>query len=483
VYESGVVCYGTEANLLVKVMFTVPISGERYKVVPDLGLGYLAALTRSAGHDVRFLDCRLEEYDYEDFERCVSKYRPDVLAIKLYSIDTPHVRKMINVVRQVSSDTVTVVGGPHPSTEKPERLFDQLPGLDYAFAGEGEPGFPSFLERLQSGSCDFDHIPGLIWRDSAGTARENQRTVVADLNALPFPAWDLIDPRRYRYGSSFMTSRYPAAPVAATRGCPYSCTFCGAHLISGHALRIRDVDNIVEEFRLLSDRYDVRSIDITDDNFTFSRDFVMQFCERLIQERLDIGWNCPGGVRLDKLDAEMVRTMERSGCFALSLGIESGSNRILKKINKNLTVETVVEQVRMIKNVSKIKLLGMFMMGFPDETREEIESTIDLACSLPLDLAAFGPLRVTPGTAIYADLVAAGEIEPEMDYHEFGLPIFSRSYSRIPDDELFKLFRKAYSSFYFRPKIFLSLLSKVRTWSQVRDILDGLSRTVRRRVL
>ena len=464
-----------------KIMFAIPISSERFKIIPDLGLGYLASLVRSAGHEVCLVDCPREKHNYSDFERRVREYQPDVLAMKVYTIDTPHAQQMIRVARRVSSNIVPVIGGPHPSMELPENVFEQFPELDFAFAGEAEPGFVPFLERLKSASSDFSDIGGLRWRDSAGVIHANERMLVEDLSTLPLPAWDLMDPRWYRYGFSFMTSRYPAAPMAITRGCPYHCTYCGVHLITSHNLRVRNIESVIEEIKLLSGKYGVRSIDIIDDNFAFHREFVMEFCERLIREKLDIGWNCPCGVRVDRLDKEMIRMMERSGCFALSLGVESGSNRVLSKIKKNLTAETVAEQVTMIKRVSNIKLLGLFMMGFPDETEEEIEATIKLACSQPFDMASFSVLRVIPRTEIYNELVAEGRIPSHMDYFEAGVPIFTRSYSQIPDDRLFKLYRKAYMSFYFRPKIFLRLLSEIRRWNHVRDLYAGLLRLVKRR--
>ena len=464
-----------------KIMFAIPISSERFRITPDLGLGYLASLARRAGHQVCLVDCTQEKYNYDDFERRVREYQPDVLALKLYTIDTPHAKEMIHRVRQVSSTIIPVIGGPHPSMELPEKVFEHIPELDFAFAGEGEPGFLPFLEQLESASSDFDDIAGLRWRDSARVIHANKKMLVEDLDTLPLPAWDLMDPRRYRCGGSFMNSRYPAAPVSVTRGCPYHCTYCGAHLITSRTIRMRGVENIIEELKLLSGKYGVRSIDISDDNFAYNRDFVLEFCERLIREQLDIGWNCPFGVRIDRLDKEMIRMMERSGCFALSVGVESGSNRILSKIKKGLTVETVIEKVTMIKQVSNIKLQGFFMMGFPDETVQEIEATIKLACSLPFDMAVFATLRIVPGTELHTELVAEGKIQPDMDYYEYGLPSFRRSYSQIPDDQLFKLYRKAYSSFYFRPKVFLRLLSEIRRWGQVRDPQDGLVRLVRRR--
>ena len=322
-------------------------------------------------------------------------------------------------------------------------------------------------------------IPGLIWKDSTGIVRANERAWVKNLDSLPFPAWDLIDPRRYRWGYSFMTSKLPAAPMAMTRGCPYSCTFCGSHLISGRRVRKRSGDSILAEMKLLKRDYGVRAIDIVDENFAFDGNFVREFCERLLSERLDIAWNCPYGVRLDSLDEDLVRLMARSGCFGLSVGVESGSQRVLDSVKKQLKIEEITEKVRMIKRVSTIMVQGYFIIGFPDETHDEIEATIRLACSLPFDLVTFCPLRVTPGTEIYSDLLSSGKIVRDLDYQGLGHHQFVRSYCSIPDDEMRKLYRRAYTQFYFRPRVVLNLLGQVRSAAQLRTITNGLLRMVR----
>lgn len=461
-----------------KILFVVALSQERFNCIPDIGQGYLASIARAAGHEVRLLDCLLERYDYDEFAKYVSECQPALVGVKAYSCDIESVREMLRIVRNVSPQTITVVGGPHPTCENPDRLFKQLPEADYAFAGEAEPGFAPFLEEVASGSTDLSDIPGLLWKDGDGTIRVNPKTYVGDLDSLEFPAWDLIDPRKYRWGYSFMTSKLPAAPMSMTRGCPYSCTFCGSHMITGRKVRKRSVDNIIDEMKLLKRNYGVRAIDIVDENFAFDRDFVVELCERLLSESIGIEWNCPYGVRLDSLDEELVRLMARSGCFGMSLGVESGSQRVLDSIKKRLTVEEIVEKVGMIKRVSKIRLQGYFVFGFPDETREEIEQTIRLARSLPFDLVTFCPLRVTPGTEIYDDLVSSGEIPPDLDYRGLGHHYFVRSYCRVPDHEMRKLYRRAYAQFYFRPKVVLNLIGQVRSLAQVKTILNGLLRMV-----
>ena len=466
-----------------KILLAVSVSVERFHVIPDIGLGYLASMAQDAGHEVEFLDCIRHRLTMDDWELEVAQRKPDLVGIKSYSADLHPVGEMVERVKRVSQDIKTVIGGPHPSTEGAEGFYRQFPGLDYAFAGEAEPGWLPFLKMLETGEHDFESVPGLAWLEEDGTIRGNEKVLHDDLDSLPLPAWDMMKPHEYKWGYSFMTNRYPAAPMILTRGCPYLCTFCGSYLITGRKVRKRSIDNVIEEIKILKEKYGVKSIDIVDENFVFYRDYVMEFCNRLIDEKIEIGWNCPYGVRLDRLDAELVATMEKAGCYALSFGIESATNRILKEIKKVLTVEQTIEKVKMVHEAApKIMLQGFFMIGFPDETEEEIEATIDLACSLPLDIAIFSPLRPTPGTAIYEDLVNSGVIYANLDYDPEGMGqhYFVRSYSPVDDDTMKKLYRKAYSSFYFRPKVIFRLLTHTKSKAQAKTIWNGVKRLMMR---
>ena len=215
-----------------RILLAVSLSEERFNVIPDIGLGYLASLAREAGHEVHFIDCIIEGLDLDGWKRHVAALRPDVVGLKAYSIDIATVNSMLCAAKDVSQDTVTVIGGPHPSTEVPERVFNGFPSADYAFAGEGEPGWASFLEIIEKGEGNLESVPGLVWREE-GEVRANPRALARDLDSLPMPAWDLLRPDRYKSGYAFMTRHLPAAPMNFTRGCPYDCTFCASYLITG----------------------------------------------------------------------------------------------------------------------------------------------------------------------------------------------------------------------------------------------------------
>jgi anaerobic magnesium-protoporphyrin IX monomethyl ester cyclase len=459
-----------------KILLAVSMSNERFNTIPDIGLGYLASYARQAGNDVHYLDCVLEKYSLQDFQSALCDFSPDLLGIKVFSCDIEPARRMLKVAREILPGVKLAIGGPHPSSASAEDVFQQFPNLDFAMAGEADSGFVTFLSHLQTGISDFSDVAGLIWRDGDGVLRVNPRAFVMELDSIPFPAWDLLQPNRYKSGYSFMTPLLPAAPMTITRGCPFHCTYCQSHLLTGRKVRRRSIDNVIEEITLLQREYGVRTIDIVDENFTFDNAYATTFCQRLIAEDIDIKWNCPYGVRLNSLNEDLVCLMEKSGCVALSLGIESGSDRILESVRKSQKVEMVAEKVRMIKRVSKIALQGYFMYGFPTETVEEVRQSIRLACSLPLDMVVFHPLRLTPGTELFNQYVVEGKVPEGFDYQGYGHHYFVRSYCEIPDAEMKRLYKEAYLRFYARPKVIFNLLRMVRTWAQVKTLANGALR-------
>jgi radical SAM superfamily enzyme YgiQ (UPF0313 family) len=303
----------------------------------------------------------------------------------------------------------------------------------------------------------LDDIPGLVWRDGVKIV-SNQQIFPNDLDNLGFPSWDLIHPEEYpRAPLGFFLKGFPYVPLNTSRGCPYPCTFCGARTIVGHKVRYRSVENIMTEIENLYTTYGVREIHVVDDNFTFDRKFVVRFCERIINSQLSICFSSPNGVRLDTLDQDLLLLMKRAGWYLIFVGIESGSQIILERMKKGLTKEKMREKITLIKNAG-LETAGYFIVGYPGETKLEIEESISFSKELNLDWAQFSTFIPLPNTPIFKELRTNGRLElhwekfcdPEVAYQEEGL-------------EVKKMLKKAYLKFYLRPKIIAKLLKKLKS--------------------
>ncbi len=447
---------------MLNVLLVQPIKEKKHilNLMPPLGLGYLASAIRNA-NNVTILDCVKEGFDLKEFRDYVARNRPDVVAFTVFTCDLENVNQSIDAIKKMSPNIITIAGGPHPSGD-PSGTLAHLRSLDYAFAGEAEKGFPLLLAEIskEPAKRDLKNIPGLVWK-SNGMTNMNPKTFTENLDEIAFPSWDLIKLRSYRgVPNGVFTRQYPFAPIIVTRGCPYLCTFCSAHNIVGRKLRYRSINNVMEEIRILHEQFGIREIHIEDDNFTFNLDFAKKFCKRLIELNLPLTYSCPNGIRLDRIDRELLSLMKRAGFYNIYVGIESGSSRILRHMKKKLEPDEILKKVNLIKEVG-FEVSGYFMLGYPEETLEDIEETINFARDLPLDWAHFAAFIPIPGSEIMEN-EEIKELCKSINWSDFfntDVPFSPRGISR---NELKQLQRKAFLKFYLRPAKVVNLIRKLR---------------------
>lgn len=444
------------------ILLVQPIKNKAHtlNLMPPLGLGYLASSVRGA-HNVRILDCVKEGLDFDGFRTYVRDNPPDIIGFTVYSCDLENVKKSIAIVNKINPGIKTIVGGPHPSGD-PEGTILYLDSLDFAFAGESEKGLPLLLEQLSKNTegKDFKSVPGLIWREN-GRINTNPKIFIEDLDSIKFPSWDLFKLDTYRGGAhGIFTKQYPVAPIIVTRGCPYLCTFCSAHNIVGRKIRHRSIGNVIEEIKLLYKEYGIKEIHIEDDNFTFNLEFAKEFCHCLIKLNLPLTYSCPNGIRLDRVDKELLLLMKKAGFYNIYVGVESGSPRILKHMRKNLKMEEIVQKIDLIKEAG-LEASAYFILGYPEETREDMEMTISFSRSLNLDWAQFPTFIPIPGSDIMKneDVKNAAMSVSWSDFFNTDVPF---SPSGISRKELKKIQKKAFLKFYLRPKQILNLIRRTR---------------------
>jgi radical SAM superfamily enzyme YgiQ (UPF0313 family) len=422
-------------------------------IQPSLALGYLAAQVRK-DHRVRIVDLMKEDGSPGGLAALLADFHPGLVGIQCYSMDLPRVETLLRVVKAHDPAVWTIIGGAHP-TAAPARCLEHFGAalLDFVFSGEAERGFPMLLAALEEGQGRFDDIPGLGWRDN-GAIRLNQPEYIEDLDALGMPAWDLIAPERYPFSPhGVVCMNQPVAPVMATRGCPYRCTFCST---AGQPFRKRSAELFLAEVQLLREKHGIREFHMVDDNFTMDMDFARELLEGLIRLDFKASWSTPNGVRLERLDREIIELMKRAGFYSIAVGIESGSDRVRKLIRKGSTTDEVRRKINMVREAGGIEITGFFMLGIPGETREDIEATLRFSRELPLHRAAFHSFLPLPGTTIWQEMEESGEI----DKADLADRCFFWAGAYVPRGmtrgELRRLHRKAFLRFYLRPRILLA---------------------------
>ena len=412
---------------------------------PPLGLGYLAAVLEHAHHQVQIFDCSLDPNSTPESDvQQVKAFDPHLVGITAMTSVYHSALETATLLKAYLGRPI-VIGGPH-ATMCPERILTESPVIDYVVRGEGEETIVELVEAL-GGDRGPGSVKGLTYRVRGEIVSNADRELIADLDALPFPARHLFDPQRYGLRTP---EGQPMATILSSRGCPYNCSYCFKGIV-GRTYRQRSPENIIAEVRQVIDEYGIRNFYFIDDLFTIDSRRLEAITEGLNTQKLDIHWQCLG--RVDRVNAEILRKMYAAGCRRIHYGIESGNQEVLQRISKSIKLEQVRQAARWAKEAG-IQVKGYFMLGLPGDTEETMQQTIDLAVELDLDEAMFSLTTPFPGTRLWDELVKK---KPETEYNQD----FTRAYyytspdeqvlpflnvSEVPDTVLGQWMRKAHSA-------------------------------------
>ena len=340
---------------------------------------------------------------WQEIIKVIRDFRPAVIGISVMSVKLLPARKLISLIRAIDKDIVIACGGHHPTID-PE-LFLRSAGADFVIRGEGELTMAELVEKIAAGMTDYEAIPGLSFVRDSKVIHSRARQLIPDLSILPLPEKENVifrDSYRMDDFSIVMTSR----------GCPYSCGFCGSGNMWQRKVRYRSVGNVIDEIRHLKKSYGVTNIKFMDDSFSVDRKRVEQLCREMISARLNITWSCL--TRVNLIDDRLVRLMKKAGCTKIDLGIESGNPRILAMIDKAITIEQIEKSVKII-NRYHIFWAGFFMFGFPTETEREVMDTLSFMKKLKPGWANISIFTPYPGTKLYDMCLKNGIIDSSYD--------------------------------------------------------------------
>lgn len=418
--------------------------------VHPLGLMMIASVAREHGHDdMHMLDMKVEDWTPTDACDRLESLAPDVIGLSAMTYEAGCLHEVAKEIRRRMPDVRIVAGGPHPSVAAEDVLADS--SVDFVVRGEGEFTFADVLDGVRDGREDWSKCTGLSYRDAEGAIVHNpDRPPPADLDELPFPAWDLIDHAKYhevpRGGVIYAHKEF--ATMFSSRACPWRCTYC--HNSYGKTFRERSAQHVLAEIDLLVREHGVRELVFMDDIFNFRPERAKEICRGLIERDYKLALTFPNGFRGDILDEELVVLLKQAGMYRCMVAVESASPRIQKVMKKHLKIEKVRNIVKFIAEQG-VMVHGAFMLGFPSETTEEMESTIDWAASSSFHTAAF--FRVIPfkGTELFEQVEHAGfELPTDWSAYE---PYQSQiNLSEVEEQRILKLRKRAYRRFYMNPK-------------------------------
>ncbi|MBU4332075.1 B12-binding domain-containing radical SAM protein [Patescibacteria group bacterium] len=440
------------STLLVNPPYSEKIyqSKKAPSVQPPIGLAYLAAFLEQEGEKVGILDANAEQLSVEETARRICDSGAKFIGFGAVTPIIPIVYRIAGLVRK-DSDAVIFVGGPHVTFMDDVTLND-CQAIDYIVRGEGELVINNLIRTVKVNG-DISRVRGITYRKGDSIVKNEPEKLITDINTLPFPARHLLPLDLYRpsplFDRGYKGKSY--ARIMTTRGCPTRCIFCVSPHFWGR-VRIRSAENVFAEIKHLYDIYDVRHIDFLDDTLTLAPSRMEKICDLMIEHSYKINWTCYS--RVDTLSEALVKKMKMAGCSVIQLGVESGNQKIIKRIKKNIRLEDV-ERVARIVRKNNIKLMADFMIGLPGETEETVIQTIDFAKKIKPNIAAFCITTPLPGTELYWELRREGKIKPGYIWGNMGLH-YGSNYSTeyLSSGRLSELYHLAHKKFYLRFKFF-----------------------------
>ncbi|MDO8806208.1 MAG: radical SAM protein [Elusimicrobiota bacterium] len=366
-----------------------------------LGPLHIASALRQAGYSqVRFIDARMLRLSHKEARERIAAFGPDVVGITGMSQEAREVHRLAAEAKTAAPACKVVVGGPYATSSPAEALND--PKVDFVVVGEGERTACALLDALAAGT-PLEGVDGLGFKKNGATVLNRPRSPAAELDELPLPAWDLAEVEKYfhlwnRHSQNPFLVSERSMPLITSRGCPYGCIYC--HNIFGKKARLRSVESVLGELETLVREYGAEEIEILDDIFNIDLPRAKSICDEIIRRGLNVKLSFPNGLRVDRMDEELVVKLRQAGTHLVVYAIETASPRLQREIKKNLDLEKAAKIIRFTAGQG-ITVGGFFMLGFPGETRKEMLATIDFAVRQPFDHANFFYVTPKPGTPLF----------------------------------------------------------------------------------
>lgn len=439
--------------------------------LPPMDLMYMAAVAERVNvlsngnpiiYEPKIVDYSLIENAEEKFQQDLKEFMPDFLVANVATTTLETDLAVFNVAKEILPNIVTIAKGAHFLTMNTDVLY-QCKALDLIMVGEVEQTLEEILEEKA-----YPEIKGLCYRDGFVAKYTGKRPFIKNIDKIPFPARHLVDNSIFRRPDNNKVQ----AIVKVSRGCPHHCFFCLATPVSGAKVRMRSAENIIEEIKECVENYGIKNFLFWSDLFNADREWTLELCEKLIESGLDITWS--SNTRADTADEEMADLMYKSGCRLVSIGVESGSQFVLDKIGKKITLNDVRNTVKIFKK-AKVKIYNYFVIGLPWDDEVTIEQTIQFAIELDSDFISFYTATPLPGTRFFKYVLEQNLIDRENSWQSaYYNPIVKTHF--LSKERILELHKSAIKRFYLRPEFILRSLFNIRSFAELKNyFLAGVS--------
>ncbi len=407
-----------------------------------LNIAMLASYVREKGP----YECELIDFEVVpgrsplEMSQLILDAGPKYVCFTTLSPRFPTVVRIARELKKCDGALTVIVGGPHV-TGAPRTSLDE--SIDFGVLGEGEEALVELLDALEAGR-DASSIPNLVLRSPQGAIVNTTRPYIQDIDALPFPAWDLMKPDEYVDPAYF---NGPHLALFSSRGCPHDCTFCASRVTWERRLRVRSVGNVIAELEAIVGDLGIRNVMFWDDNFAARKKRAIELCRAMADRKLDLDYTVQ--IRADQVSEDLLEALKGSGCGFAAIGVESGNDQKLAEIGKNETKDQFRAAIALMKKVG-VPSIASYIIGLPGDTHETIQETIDFAFELDADQSKFMILAPYPGTAVYRMAMEKGLVRPgdfdqleSLNYYDS----VAINLSEVSDEDLLRYQDEAYARF------------------------------------
>ena len=430
---------------------------------PPISLVTIAAVLEKDGHEVKVVDCAAQGVSWGGLRQLIDKFLPRII---IWSTGTPSIQndlELASLIKGYDDEIATAVFGTHV-TVLDRKCMEAFPEIDFIIRNEPEHTVREFANALQE-KQNIKNVAGLTFRnDEEEIVANPARSFMEDLDSLPLPAWHLIDLDCYRL--PLKGRRY--LMISPLRGCLFDCSFCTCQTYYGKRLRKRSVEGVLKEIEYDMDRFGIRDFFFWAETFVVDKEYIRELCSGILERGMSISWT--SNSRVDTVDGPLLKLMEKSGCWMISYGIESGSQKVLDEANKGIKVEQAYEAVKYAKEAG-IKTVGHFILGLPGETEETMKHTIEYAKRLGLDLAQFYCAVPFPGSRLYDRALNEGWIK-DSGFNHFKQDSALMELPTVSSHVVNNYRNLAYGKFYFNLSRGYRTL-KLINWRDVKKLLGS----------
>ena len=414
---------------------------------PSVGLLLLAAKAREIGYMPEIIESDLEGLTPQEVADRILDKNPKFVGITLFTVGVFNASIIAKIIKEKNPNMPVIVGGPHISSMGYETM-QKFAEFDVCVVHEGEAILESLLDAIEH-KKPLKDVLGIMYRDEDDSIRATPPPpVIEDLDSLPLPAWDLLP--NFPHGYLPAIYDYPRAPVAtysASRGCPFLCEFCDTSTFGGK-IRYNSPQRVYDVMKHLSEVYGVKHLQFVDDLFVAHNGRVAEFSRLLIKNKIDMTWSCTA--RVNTVKPETLALMKEAGCWEISFGLESGSDRMLDEMKKSQKVATARKAVQWTHEAG-IRVKGLFMLGYPTEDEESIEMTKEFITTVPMTTMNLSKFTPYPGSPIYKKLYGASILEE--DWERLNGMNFVYKADGFTQEDLDTHYTEIIKSFYKRPQI------------------------------